>query len=281
MSLFITSLNSGSNGNCYYIGNNEEAVLVDAGLPCKELELRMSRLGLSLEKVKAVFISHEHNDHISGIPTLLKRYRLPVYITTSTLRNGKIRFDATLINNFLPYQPITIGGLTITAFPKFHDACDPHSFIISNGKINIGVFTDIGKPCEHVTRHFSICHAAFLESNYDELMLSEGRYPWFLKNRITGGKGHLSNTQALEIFLQHRPSYMTHLLLAHLSRENNCPKLVGELFTKHAGTTNVVVATRYTETPVFEITGLGQYVADAFIRPRLPQAPAYSQLSLF
>jgi phosphoribosyl 1,2-cyclic phosphodiesterase len=281
MSLFITSLNSGSNGNCYYIGNGEEAILIDAGLPCKELELRMMRLGLSMERVKAVFISHEHTDHISGIPTLLKRYKLPVYITPSTLRNGKIRFDATLINYFIPYQPVTIGSLKITAFPKFHDACDPHSFIVSNGKINIGVFTDIGKACEHVTRHFSICHAAFLESNYDELMLREGRYPWYLKNRITGGKGHLSNTQALEIFLQHRPTYMTHLLLAHLSKENNCPRLVGDLFTKHAGNINVVVATRYTETPVYEITAAETSLTSTCIKLPISTVPASSQLSLF
>ena len=125
MSLFITSLNSGSNGNCYYIGNDQEAILVDVGLPCKELELRMCRLGLSIDKIRAVFISHEHSDHISGIPTLLKRFKIPVYITPSTLRNGKIRFDSSLINYFLPYQPSAIGSLRITAFPKFHDASDP------------------------------------------------------------------------------------------------------------------------------------------------------------
>ena len=278
MSLFIASLNSGSNGNCYYIGNDQEAILVDAGLPCKEVELRMARLGLKMEMIRALFISHEHTDHISGIPTLVKRYRIPVYITPSTLRNGKIRFDPSLINHFLPYQPVSVGGLHISAFPKYHDACDPHSFIVSDGKVNIGVFTDIGKPCDHVTAHFSKCHAAFLESNYDELMLREGRYPWFLKNRITGGNGHLSNSQALQIFLQYRPSYMTHLLLAHLSKENNCPTLVGNLFNQHAGNTNVVVASRYCETPVYEIHAGEDLYATAFVRP---PAPVYSQLRLF
>ena len=109
-------------------------------------------------------------------------------------------------------------------------------------------------------------------------MLSQGRYPWFLKNRITSGNGHLSNKQALAIFLQYRPAYMSHLLLAHLSKENNCPRLVGELFGQHAGNTNVVVATRYTETPVYEITATEAVTFTPFVKPALPSS---SQLSLF
>ncbi len=280
MSLFISSLNSGSNGNCYYVGNDQDAVLIDAGLPCKELELRMSRLGLDLGRVRAIFVSHEHTDHVSGIPTLVKKYRLPVYITAPTLRNGKIRFDASLINNFTAYQSVRVGELSITAFPKFHDACDPHSFIVTNDKVNIGIFTDIGKSCDHVVRHFSRCHAAFLESNYDEVMLSSGRYPWYLKNRITSGRGHLSNSQALEIFTKYRPPFMSHLLLAHLSKENNCPNLVADLFGKHAGNTNVVVASRYAETPVYEIKGdeISMTLPVAHV---LPQQAVPFQLSLF
>src|SRR5450631_777143 len=101
MSLFIASLNSGSNGNCYYVGNEHEAVLVDAGISCRETERRMLRLGLSMRKVKAIFVSHEHSDHINGIPVLSKKYRLPVYITQATLRNSGIRIDKLLIRPFL------------------------------------------------------------------------------------------------------------------------------------------------------------------------------------
>jgi phosphoribosyl 1,2-cyclic phosphodiesterase len=278
MSLFITSLNSGSNGNCYYIGNEQDAILVDLGLPCKELELRMSRLGLSIGKVKAIFISHEHTDHISGIPTVVKKYKIPVFITPNTLRNGKIRMDPALIHGFSAYAPVKIGDLSITGFPKFHDACDPHSFIITNSRVKIGVFTDIGKPCDHLVSHFSQCHAAFLESNYDEEMLRNGRYPYFLKSRITGGNGHLSNTQALELFLRYRPGFMSHLFLAHLSKENNCPKLVQELFSRHAGTTNIVVASRYEETALYEIISNEQLLPVRIIPAR---KPAPMQLSLF
>ena len=253
MSLFITSLNSGSNGNCYYIGNDNEAVLVDAGISCRETEKRMTRLGLAMSKIKAIFISHEHIDHIRGVNVLAKKYRLPVYITNSTLVHGGLSLEAQLVMPFNPYEPVQIGTLLITAFPKHHDASEPHSFIVAGNAVTIGVFTDIGAPCEHVIRHFQQCHAAFLEANYDEEMLDKGKYPYYLKNRIRGGKGHLSNKQALEIFTAHRPPFMSHLLLAHLSKENNNPALVQELFDQHANGIRIVVASRFEETAVYRI----------------------------
>ncbi|KAA2239348.1 MBL fold metallo-hydrolase [Chitinophaga agrisoli] len=258
MALFITSLNSGSNGNCYYIGNDQEAVLVDAGISCRETEKRMKRLGLSMQKVKAIFVSHEHSDHIRGIPILAKKYKLPVYITQATMVSGglQLHLHAQQVVSFSAYTPVEIGALTVTAFPKFHDASEPHSFIITSGGINIGVFTDIGAPCEHVVRHFQQCHAAFLEANYDEQMLEQGRYPYVLKKRIRGGQGHLSNKQALELFTSHRPAFMSHLLLAHLSQENNNPELVEAMFNAHAKGTEIVVASRYAETAVYAVGGV-------------------------
>lgn len=255
MPLYITSLNSGSNGNCYYIGNDRDAILVDAGLSCRETEKRMHRLGLSLEKVRAIFVSHEHDDHIKGIPVIAKKYQLPVHITAGTRQNSHFPIDDQLVASFQAYEPITIGDLSITAFPKFHDAADPHSFIISDGPTIIGVFTDIGAPCEHLVKHFRKCHAAFLESNYDEDMLHKGSYPYHLKRRISGGQGHLSNRQALELFLAHRPSFMTHLFLAHLSHNNNDPDLVQDLFNGQAGGIRIVLASRYEETAVYTIQG--------------------------
>jgi phosphoribosyl 1,2-cyclic phosphodiesterase len=250
MPVFIASLNSGSNGNCYYLGNEREAVLVDAGISCRETEKRMARLGLSIQKVKAVFISHEHSDHIRGLAVLAKKYRLPVYITDGTIHHcGDVPKE--LCFTLKSYLPVQIGSLQITAFPKHHDAVEPHSFMISNAETRIGVFTDIGATCEHLIRHFSQCHAAFLEANYDEEMLEQGRYPYYLKRRIRGGKGHLSNRQALELFINHKPEYMSHVLLAHLSKDNNNPDLAQQLFTEHAGDTNVIVASRYGESEVY------------------------------
>ncbi|MDB5232708.1 MAG: fold metallo-hydrolase [Chitinophagaceae bacterium] len=254
MSLFITSLNSGSNGNCYYIGNENEAVLVDAGLSCRETGKRMKELNLDIEKVKAIFVSHEHSDHISGIPGLSKKYQLPVYITPGTLNHAGLGPGRELAVSFLPHQPVNIGSLTITAFPKFHDAGDPHSFIIEGNGVKIGVFTDIGKTCKHVISYFKECHAVFLEANYDVEMLKNGDYPYHLKKRISGGNGHLSNTEALELFRLYKPPHMSHLILSHLSKNNNRPALVDELFNQHAGGTQIIVASRYEATSVYHIT---------------------------
>jgi phosphoribosyl 1,2-cyclic phosphodiesterase len=279
MSLYISSLNSGSNGNCYYIGNNDEAILVDAGISCRETEKRMDRLGLSMRKVKAIFITHEHSDHISGVTKLSKRHQLPVYITQPTLENGALRIQEHLVRSFKAYEPVTIGNLTITGFPKFHDACDPHSFIVAGNSVKIGVFTDICLACEHVTNHFKQCNAAFLEANYDEEMLNTGRYPFFLKDRIRGGKGHLSNNQALQIFLRHKPAFMSHLFLSHLSHDNNRPELVKDLFTKKAGKTEIIIASRYEETRVYHIRNLSRL--GYAVKPARTRASSEFQLSLF
>jgi phosphoribosyl 1,2-cyclic phosphodiesterase len=253
MSLFITSLNSGSNGNCYYVGNEREAILVDAGISCREIEKRMKHLGLNIKNVKAVFVSHEHSDHIKGLPVLIKKYLLPIYITPLTMRRGGLSFHDDQLKTFTAHQPVFIGELSITAFPKFHDACDPYSFVVSHNNTCVGVFTDIGVPCEHLIKYFKQCHAAFLEANYDEEMLEKGNYPIFLKNRIRGGKGHLSNRQALDLFINHKPDFMSHLLLSHLSKNNNSSELVQKLFDAHAGNIKIIVASRYQQTEVFYI----------------------------
>jgi phosphoribosyl 1,2-cyclic phosphodiesterase len=253
MSLQIASLNSGSNANCYYIGNSNEAVLIDAGLSCRETEKRMKRLGLDISLVKAIFISHEHDDHIAGLPVLSKKYRLPVYITSRTLNNCRFEIQSELVYSFVHTQPVSIGELSILPFSKSHDANDPHSFIVSGNSVNIGVITDIGYACKHVIKHFKLCDAAFLESNYCEQMLENGSYPLHLKRRISGKKGHLSNDQALELFLDHKPKNLQLLILSHLSQNNNRPDIVNKMFSQHANGIKVVIASRHKETELFSV----------------------------
>ncbi len=253
MSLYVASLNSGSNGNCYYVGNNEEAILVDAGLSCKETEIRLKRLGVDIQNIKAIFISHEHADHIKGVALLSKKHQLPVYITDATRRHGKVKLDKHLSRSFSASNAVCIGSLNISAFKKVHDAADPYSFMITCRETKVGVFTDLGIVCENLVQHFKQCNAAFLESNYDEMMLETGRYPYYLKKRITGGAGHISNKQALELFLQYRSQSLSHLFLSHLSDNNNCPKLVQELFNAHADGVKMIVASRFQETELFHI----------------------------
>lgn len=256
MALYITSLNSGSNGNCYYIGNSNEAVLVDVGISCRETEKRMKHLGLDIKKVKAIFVSHEHGDHIKGVSTLANKYKIPVYITSLTAKHGPILISH-LSKSFKADEPVQVGDLLVTAFLKHHDAADPHSFIVRCNNVTVGVFTDIGKTCKPLVHYFKQCNAAFLETNYDEDMLENGRYPLHLKNRIRGGDGHLSNKQALELFINHRPPFMTHLVLTHLSKENNTPQLAENLFAPHANGTAIIVASRYEASDIYTIVPTG------------------------
>jgi phosphoribosyl 1,2-cyclic phosphodiesterase len=244
MSLYLSSLASGSNGNCYYIGNENEAVLIDAGISCRETEYRMGRLGLSMQRIKAIFITHEHTDHTRGAEVISRKYKIPVYITAATHGSSRLWLEPQLVRNFSPGESLPIGGLNVNAFPKRHDASEPHSFTVSGNGVTVGVLTDIGSACEHVIRHLSQCHAAFLEA---------GHYPIFLKRRIRGDEGHLSNDQALELFTAHRSPFMSLLVLSHLSAHNNSPRLVHELFSKHANGTRIVIASRYEETEVFTV----------------------------
>lgn len=245
MSLFIASLNSGSNGNCYYIGNGREAILVDAGLSCRETERRMLQLGLNIRTVRGVFVSHEHTDHIRGLEQLSRKYRIPVYITQATLYNSRLNLEPSLTNLMGVRSSHDLNGLCIQAFPKTHDAVEPCSFIVRGSGVVIGVFTDIGTACSGLTEHFRQCHAAFLEANYDEEMLEKGPYPYHLKRRISGGRGHLSNRQALELFVRHRPAHMSHLLLSHLSQDNNSPEKALSYFAGYHPEVNIQVASRH------------------------------------
>lgn len=246
---------------------------MDAGISCRETEKRMKRLGLSMNKVKAIFISHEHTDHVRGLAVLARKYQLPVYITPGTEQRTRFDLGGLVLRPFLAYDPVQVGKLSVTAFPKYHDASDPHSFVVEYKGIKVGVFTDIGVVCEHLKYHFAECHAAFLEANYDEDLLEQGRYPYYLKNRIRGGRGHLANKQALELFMAYKPSFMSHVLLSHLSKDNNDPDLVKALFEANAGDTEVIVASRFEETPVFKII----YSAGT---PARKLAPDFGQVQL-
>lgn len=279
MSLVVSSLNSGSNGNCYYVGNGKEGILVDAGISCREIEKRLKRLRLSVKTIKAIFITHEHGDHVHGVPALSRKHHIPVYITQRTQQSGNLDLKRELMIPFRSFDVVRVSDFTVKSFPILHDASDPHNFVIEYNNIRIGVFTDIGFPCSHVVSHFRECHAAFLETNYDEDMLTSGSYPLHLKERIRGGRGHLSNRQAMELFLNCRPPFMSHLFLSHLSEENNCPTIVEELFSKVADKTEVIVTSRYRETELYPIQSTGYGLTTRSRRPLHSQAQ--TQLSLF
>lgn len=252
--LELASLNSGSNGNCYYIGNEKDAVLVDAGISCKEIETRMNHLGLSIHKIRGIFITHEHTDHTRGVEVLSRKHRIPVYITPATHKAGKLMLNPDYVRNFVAHQTFSIGELIVYAMPKIHDGVDPHSFTISHGEKTVGVFTDIGDVCENLSRHLRKCKAAFLEANYDPVMLENGNYPPHLKRRIRGGKGHLSNRQALNLFANFSSPEIKLLILSHLSAHNNHPDIVRGLFAPYMKNgTRIEIASRSKESELFNI----------------------------
>lgn len=228
----IASIASGSNGNCYYLENNDDAILVDAGISARQIVERMTRLGLSLSRLRGVFISHEHSDHVRGIDVFCRKHAVPVFMTEKTyISYGRVVSDS-LLNFFSPGQPVKIGNICVTPFLKSHDAVEPCSFSISSGNRNVAVMTDIGLECENVIAHIRNADAVFLESNYDDQMLKTGFYPAYLKKRIASNRGHLSNTQAAQLAMKHASGRLKHIFLSHLSANNNTPQLALSAF-KH------------------------------------------------
>ena len=253
MPLKAAALNSGSNGNCIWFSDGTDSILIDAGLSCKETEKRMGRLGLSMNDVRAVLITHEHSDHIFGIRGLLKKYDLEVYVTEATWNASGIVTRHGTIVHFASGQLLTFGNLMVRAFPIHHDAADPHGYTVSDGTVTAGVFTDIGRACKQVRKKFSECQLVFLECNYEEDLLENGPYPEMLKHRIRGGNGHLSNRQAMELLRDHRHPGLGHVFLSHLSERNNSPAHAREWFSEFEPELSIEVAGREQETAIVEI----------------------------
>ncbi|GAO30542.1 MBL fold metallo-hydrolase [Geofilum rubicundum] len=251
--LEICALASGSNGNCYYIGNGSDAILVDVGISRRQVLERMAQKGLNPEKLRAIFISHEHGDHFRGVRVLSNKLDLPVYMTQKSYDKswGPNRPQKILL--FEAGATIEIGGFKVHSFTKNHDAAEPCSFRIEFEGKNVGVFTDIGTPCDNVTRELALCHALFLESNYDEEMLWSGPYPQHLKVRVAGDKGHLSNAQAFELLAQNHHAELQVVYLSHLSEENNRPDIAAAAFQTLEDRFSVRVTNRYAVGDVFSL----------------------------
>ena len=221
----ICALASGSNGNCYYIGNKVDAILIDAGINCKQILMRMKTKGLDPAKIRGIFITHEHNDHVCGARVLGKKLDVPVYMTKGTYQSLYLTNQPLAVRFINPGEPVMLIPFIIHPILKNHDAKEPTSFRIDFQGISIGVFTDIGLPCQNVTSHIKACHAIFLETNYDEKMLWEGSYPYHLKQRVASDVGHLSNLQALNLLSEHAGPSLKWVFLSHLSAENNTPQI--------------------------------------------------------
>lgn len=240
----LCALASGSNGNCYYIGNEVDAILVDAGVSAKQILLRLHDAGLDASKIRGIFISHEHSDHINGMRVLSKRLGIPVCYSQGTFDALKPSDHPELVHFFVPGKAMKLGSFTIHPFLKNHDAAEPCSFRVEHDDWHIGVFTDIGEACDQLIHHLRKCHALFLETNYDEKLLWEGSYPYILKRRVASSVGHLSNDQAFNLIRDHAGPELVHVFLSHLSGENNRPELAAEKFKPLSDRFNVSLTSR-------------------------------------
>ena len=249
--LEICAIASGSNGNCYYAGNENGSVLIDAGISCKQILQRMNEKGLNPAKILAVFISHEHTDHIRGVRVLAKRLHVPVYFTPKTFYATTRSHRPAYSRFFNSGESVSVGDFTIHSFLKNHDASEPCSFRIEHEGINIGVFTDIGEPCENVVSHLGLCDAVFMESNYDEEMLQTGSYPFHLKQRISSSVGHLSNVQSLRLLEKSAGEHLQCVFLSHLSAENNTPQLALNAHEPLFGKFDIRLTSRSSATDIF------------------------------
>jgi len=249
----ICALASGSNGNCYYIGNENEAILVDAGIYYKRLIERLDNAGFDKNKIKAIFISHEHMDHIQGARVTSKKLGIPIFYTKKTYNKSYNKNKAANFKFFEPNTPYIIGNIKIHPFAKKHDAIDPCSFRIEIDNKNIGVMTDIGEVDEILTKEFSLCDAVFLESNYDVDMLMTGIYPYHLKERVSSSKGHLSNEQALNLVMQYASPNLKTIFLSHISPVNNTRKLALEHFSSLSDKFDIKLTSREEISEIIQI----------------------------
>lgn len=222
-------LASGSAGNCIYVESQGTQVLVDAGLSRKVIQERLAGIGVDLGGIHGICVTHDHSDHTIGLPVLASRHHLPMYATSGTCSavesNAKKHFEW---NVFEPGCSFSIGALSFEAFAVPHDAGDPVGFIVSDGVSRLGIATDMGEVPDMVAHHLRGCNALIIEFNHDWDLLMNSDRPWYLKQRISGRKGHLSNDQAGELLRNVAGEQLRTVFLAHISAECNTPVIASQ-----------------------------------------------------
>lgn len=226
----FASLGSGSRGNATLINWGERHLLIDCGFSVKELIVRLDRLDLTPHDLAAVLVTHEHTDHIKGVATLARRYNVPIYMTPGTCRSKKLD-DLTMLNLIEDYAPFEIEGLRVTPIPVPHDAREPTQFIFEFTSRRLGILTDLGSITPHIEASYQALDAMMLEANHDSQMLASGSYPMSLKQRVGGHWGHLNNHQAAGFLARLDCAKLQHLVVAHISQQNNSLDLVRSVLT--------------------------------------------------
>lgn len=229
----LCSIASGSSGNCTYIGTDNTHILLDAGITCKRIVLGLTDLGVNPSEVDGILITHEHSDHIKGIAVLCKKYDIPIYATNKTKKEmiriiGNEKISENAFIEIKTNKDINIKDVTVKAFNTLHDSVDPVGYTLKNGNRKIGFATDLGNYNDYIIDNLSESQILFLEANHDIRMLQVGPYPYFLKQRILSDHGHLSNERSGQLLCELLHDNLKHVVLGHLSKENNYESLAFE-----------------------------------------------------
>ncbi len=223
MTLQVASLGSGSKGNCTLVRCGDTCLLVDCGFTIKETVRRLGELNISPENISAILVTHEHGDHLSGVGPLARKFNLPVWMTFGTRRMAKDLKKLAELNLFHANSELKIGDARVIPFTVPHDAAEPCQFIFESNNRRLALLTDLGKTTNHVSEQLQNCDAILLECNYDAQMMRDGPYPPALQARITSNYGHLDNQQAADILSDMQCGQLQHIMLSHLSEQNNHP----------------------------------------------------------
>ena len=229
----FTSLFSGSSGNCTYVGSDNTHILIDAGTSKKRIQEGLAGLDLSFDDLDAIFVTHEHSDHIAALRTILKKHNIPVYATGGTIEGIKLsdKKNEMIDASFIQVQTdmsVSVGDMIINPMKISHDAAEPCGYRVFCGDKKIGIATDLGCYDDYTVSCLSGCDALLLEANHDIRMLQTGPYPYILKTRIMGDRGHLSNEKSGELLGRLLNDKLKGVFLGHLSKENNLPELAYE-----------------------------------------------------
>lgn len=232
MGIKLSVLGSGSRGNSIYLATEKTRLLIDAGLSGRDTERRLATMGASPKDLDGVLVTHEHLDHVRGIGSLARRYKLPVYLNRQTHAHlpepvGQLREK----EEFVTGRTFSIKDTTIHPFAISHDAADPVGLVLVNGSVKVGICTDLGAATHLVYRHLENCSILVLEANHDLEMLKNGPYSWPVKQRIKSRFGHLSNEQAVRVISRVFGEDLQEVIFAHLSETNNSSEMVVKTFT--------------------------------------------------
>jgi phosphoribosyl 1,2-cyclic phosphodiesterase len=225
--LRFASLGSGSRGNALLVETPQVRVLVDCGFPAREIEVRLQRLEVDPQSLRAILVTHEHSDHIRGVGAMARRYHLQVWMTSGTFRAGNPGQLPDLQRIDCHGGWFSLGDLEVFPFPVPHDAREPCQFIFRHAGLRLGLLTDTGYITTYIRENLRDCDSLVLEFNHDRKMLASGPYPPSLQARVAGRHGHLSNDQAVELLKQLPLERLRYLLASHLSGKNNTCEEVG------------------------------------------------------